>query len=98
MTVLAKERPQPSQVGLAFGRTLKVVRVIKERDVPAPPLLKFLAHYSAPTPFGISDPIFSRDIGYYVFTLPGLSLLIGDQQEHVRGRRGYGSAPSQLAS
>jgi hypothetical protein len=29
------------------------------------------------TPFGISDPVFSRDIGFYVFTLPGLSLLLG---------------------
>jgi uncharacterized protein len=29
------------------------------------------------TPFGISDPIFSRDIGYYVFTLPGLGALLG---------------------
>ncbi|HEV8598765.1 MAG TPA: UPF0182 family protein [Gemmatimonadales bacterium] len=29
------------------------------------------------TPFGISDPIFSRDIGFYVFTLPGLALLLG---------------------
>ena len=25
------------------------------------------------TPFGINDPIFSRDIGFYVFTLPALS-------------------------
>ncbi len=25
------------------------------------------------TPFGITDPIFGRDIGYYVFTLPGIS-------------------------
>jgi len=23
------------------------------------------------TPFGITDPVFSRDIGFYVFTLPG---------------------------
>jgi uncharacterized membrane protein (UPF0182 family) len=29
------------------------------------------------TPFGSTDPIFSRDIGYYVFTLPGLQLLLG---------------------
>ena len=29
------------------------------------------------TPFGQSDPIFARDIGYYVFTLPALSLLLG---------------------
>jgi len=29
------------------------------------------------TPFGISDPIFQRDIGYYVFTLPALSVVLG---------------------
>ncbi|MGH8575240.1 MAG: UPF0182 family protein, partial [Gammaproteobacteria bacterium] len=29
------------------------------------------------TPFGVADPIFSRDIGFYVFTLPGLSAAIG---------------------
>jgi uncharacterized membrane protein (UPF0182 family) len=29
------------------------------------------------TPFGIKDPIFSRDIGFYVFTLPALSAALG---------------------
>ncbi len=29
------------------------------------------------TPFGVADPIFSRDIGFYVFTLPALSWVIG---------------------
>jgi uncharacterized membrane protein (UPF0182 family) len=29
------------------------------------------------TPFGIADPIFSRDIGFYVFTLPALSAAMG---------------------
>ena len=29
------------------------------------------------TPFGITDPVFSRDIGFYVFTLPGLAGLLG---------------------
>ncbi|HEU5304084.1 MAG TPA: UPF0182 family protein [Gemmatimonadales bacterium] len=29
------------------------------------------------TPFGITDPIFSRDIGFYVFTLPALSGVLG---------------------
>ncbi|MGH7592835.1 MAG: UPF0182 family protein [Gemmatimonadales bacterium] len=29
------------------------------------------------THFGIADPIFSRDIGYYVFTLPGIDALVG---------------------
>jgi uncharacterized membrane protein (UPF0182 family) len=28
-------------------------------------------------PFGIADPVFSRDIGFYVFTLPGVSAGIG---------------------
>ena len=27
-------------------------------------------------PFGISDPVFSRDIGFYVFTLPALAALL----------------------
>jgi uncharacterized membrane protein (UPF0182 family) len=29
------------------------------------------------TKFGIADPVFSRDVGFYVFTLPGLSAAIG---------------------
>lgn len=29
------------------------------------------------TPFGISDPIFQRDIGYYVFSLPAISIVLG---------------------
>jgi len=29
------------------------------------------------TPFGIVDPVFSRDIGFYLFTLPALSAALG---------------------
>src|SRR5215210_3220111 len=29
------------------------------------------------TPFGIRDPVFSRDIGFYVFTLPALGAGLG---------------------
>ncbi|HLB54343.1 MAG TPA: UPF0182 family protein, partial [Gemmatimonadales bacterium] len=29
------------------------------------------------TPFGATDPIFSHDLGYYVFTLPALSAVLG---------------------
>jgi uncharacterized protein len=29
------------------------------------------------TPFGIRDPVFSRDVGFYVFTLPALSAALG---------------------
>jgi uncharacterized membrane protein (UPF0182 family) len=28
-------------------------------------------------PFGVADPVFSRDVGYYVFTLPALSTAFG---------------------
>ena len=29
------------------------------------------------TPFGITDPVFGRDVGYYVFTLPAIELVTG---------------------
>jgi uncharacterized membrane protein (UPF0182 family) len=29
------------------------------------------------TPFGVADPVFGRDVGYYVFTLPAVELLTG---------------------
>ena len=29
------------------------------------------------TPVGIADPVFSRDIGFYVFTLPALAAALG---------------------
>lgn len=29
------------------------------------------------TPFGVTDPVFGRDVGYYVFALPALSLVLG---------------------
>jgi uncharacterized membrane protein (UPF0182 family) len=29
------------------------------------------------TPFGLTDPVFSRDIGFYVFTLPALAATLG---------------------
>jgi uncharacterized membrane protein (UPF0182 family) len=29
------------------------------------------------TPFGVADPVFSRDIGFYVFTLPAITAALG---------------------
>ena len=29
------------------------------------------------TPFGVSDPVFGRDVGYYVFSLPAIELVAG---------------------
>src|SRR4029077_9775013 len=36
-------------------------------------LLRFLHR----TPFGVTDPVYGRDVGYYVFTLPGVAGGIG---------------------
>ncbi|MGQ0649763.1 MAG: UPF0182 family membrane protein [Gemmatimonadaceae bacterium] len=32
--------------------------------------------FTQQTPFGISDPIFGRDVGFYVFTLPAVGMLL----------------------
>ena len=37
------------------------------------PILQFLER----TPFGVADPIFGRDVGYYVFTLPVIAAALG---------------------
>ncbi len=29
------------------------------------------------TPFGVADPVFGRDVGYYVFSLPAISAVLG---------------------
>jgi uncharacterized membrane protein (UPF0182 family) len=42
--------------------------------IPAWDLILLAIHR---TPFGITDPVFSRDIGFYVFTLPVLAALHG---------------------
>src|SRR5439155_18636296 len=36
------------------------------------------------TPFGIADPVFSRDIGFYVFTLPGHQVPGGRDRKSTR--------------
>ena len=47
----------------------------------ATPLWGVILQALNPTPFGAVDPVFSRDVGFYVFTLPalgaGLSILTG---------------------
>ncbi len=32
---------------------------------------------SLATPFGVTDPVFGRDVGFYVFTLPAISAVLG---------------------
>ncbi|MFN8573180.1 MAG: UPF0182 family protein [Gemmatimonadaceae bacterium] len=55
-------------IALALGVITGLVASAAWRDV-----LQLI--YGAP--FGIKDPVFGHDIGYYVFTLPGLETLLG---------------------
>lgn len=38
---------------------------------------EILLQATHPTPFGISDPVFGRDIGWYVFSLPAITAALG---------------------
>ncbi len=35
-----------------------------------------LLPFAQRVPFGVSDPVFARDVGYYVFTLPALTVIL----------------------
>jgi uncharacterized membrane protein (UPF0182 family) len=66
-----------------------VTGALRRLSLPVALTLGFLAGLSATTawslvlrliyatPFGIKDPVFSRDVGFYVFTLPALSAGLG---------------------
>ncbi|HJR17284.1 MAG TPA: UPF0182 family protein, partial [Gemmatimonadales bacterium] len=71
------------------GPQVDITRALRRLSLPASLAVGFLAGLSATpawemvlrflyrTPFGISDPVFARDIGFYVFTLPALSSGLG---------------------
>jgi uncharacterized membrane protein (UPF0182 family) len=82
----------PDPVVLQFGPSAPRVDIsaaLRRLTLPASLTLGLLAGFAATpawdlvlrviyqTPFGIADPVFSRDIGFYVFTLPGISAGIG---------------------
>ncbi len=66
-----------------------LIRVFRRLALPAALFLSFLFGVAGASswltvlrflnrvPFGETDPVFHRDIGYYVFTLPALSALLG---------------------
>src|SRR3954451_14321156 len=68
---------------------LKLTAALRRRSLPLSVGLGVLAGLGATsawdlalraiygTPFGIADPVFSRDIAFYVFTLPALSAALG---------------------
>jgi uncharacterized protein len=43
----------------------------------ATPAWDLVLRFLYATPFGVPDPVFGRDIGFYVFTLPALSATLG---------------------
>ena len=82
----------PDPVMLRIGPTvprLDVTAALRRLSLPVSLVLGLLAGLAATpasdlvlqviyaTKFGIADPVFSRDVGFYVFTLPGLSAAIG---------------------
>jgi hypothetical protein len=82
----------PSPIVLRIGQSLPRVNItgaLRHLSLPVSLMLGLLVGAVATqawepvlqaiyrTPFGIADPIFSRDIGFYVFILPVLSTAIG---------------------
>jgi len=82
----------PDPVVLQLGDSVPRVDVtaaLRRLSLPAALLVGLVAGFAAApswdvalsaiyrTPFGITDPVFSRDIGFYVFLLPALSAAIG---------------------
>src|SRR6266699_1887474 len=75
--------------GLVFAFLYVNLRIAQGGLVPNPPVVQFssgatavdatrlLRRLALPTPFGVTDPVFGRDVGYYVFTVPVIAGAIG---------------------
>lgn len=73
----------------AYVQQVDVSTIVKKITLPFAVIFGILAglsaasswqmvlQYFSQTPFGVSDPIFERDIAFYVFSLPFIQLVIG---------------------
>jgi uncharacterized membrane protein (UPF0182 family) len=81
----------PDPIVFRLGQSVPrvdVTRALLRLTLPASLFLALLAGMAASpawdtvlqliyaTPFGTTDPLFSRDVGFYVFTLPGLTVAL----------------------
>jgi hypothetical protein len=82
--------PNPIQLSLDGGQSiLDVTQLLRRVAWPAALGIAILVGLGAArgwlgvlqflnrTPFGVTDPVFGRDVGYYVFTLPVLASALG---------------------
>lgn len=82
--------PNPIQLALGnAGAVLDLTRLLRRLAWPVALALAALMGLGAAggwlgvlqflhrTPFGVADPVFGRDVGYYVFTLPVLESVLG---------------------
>ncbi|HEV8612161.1 MAG TPA: UPF0182 family protein, partial [Gemmatimonadales bacterium] len=82
--------PNPIVLSLGPGApTFNVNAMLRRLTLPAALVLALLAGMAGTsawelvlralyrTPFGIADPVFARDLGFYVFTLPAVSAILG---------------------
>ncbi len=70
--------PQANLTRAARGLTFPVALVAGlVAGASAAPAWSMVLQALNATPFGTSDPVFGRDVGYYVFVLPALSAALG---------------------
>jgi len=81
--------PEPPLVEIGGATLVDVTRLLRRLTLPATLGLGLIVGLGATrgwlmvqqflhrTPFGITDPVFGRDLGYYVFTVPVLAGITG---------------------
>jgi uncharacterized membrane protein (UPF0182 family) len=81
--------PVVFRLGSQSAPRVDITRALRRLTLPLSLFLSVLVGFAATpawdlvlrliyrTPFGIADPVFSRDIGFYVFILPGLTAIFG---------------------